>query len=66
MHSRHWASIWLDHPATLFTRDGSSRSYGALEEIANRGAHLFRALDHATGDGIAIWCDNWPAYLEIC
>lgn len=66
MHPRQWAEQRPDHPATIFSADGTTHSYAALEGAANRGAHLLRTLGLQRGDGIAIWCDNRPEYLEVC
>ncbi len=41
-------------------------TYRQLEERSNQGAHLFRRLGLRAGDGIAIFMDNTPRYLEIC
>lgn len=66
MHPRHWAQARTNHAATIFTANGDTRSYAALEAAGNRGSQLLRALGLARGDGVAIWCDNRPEYLEIC
>ena len=40
-------------------------SYAELEARANRGAHALRALGVATGDTIAMACDNRPEFFDL-
>ncbi len=52
--------------AIIMASSGEVVTYAELEERANRGAQLFRALGLRTGDSIAIWMPNNAHYLEIC
>ncbi|WP_411342018.1 acyl-CoA synthetase [Sphingopyxis sp. J-6] len=65
MHPRHFARTAPDRPAVVMAADGGATSYAALEEVANRGARLFRSLGIAAGDTIAIWFKNCLEYYHI-
>lgn len=58
----------LAQPAKLaiVMSDGSAGlTYGELEDRANRGAQLLRALNIAPGDTIAYWLPNCPEVFEV-
>ncbi len=65
MHPRHFARKAPDRPAIVMATSGERVSYSALENVANRGAQLFRSLGIATGDTIALWLKNCREYFEI-
>lgn len=65
MHPRHFARKAPDRPAIVMAASGETVSYSALENVANRGAQLFRSLGIATGDTIALWLKNCRDYFEI-
>ena len=65
MHPRHFARTAPDRPAIVMAADGSATSYAALEDVANRGANLFRSLGIVAGDTIAIWLKNSLEYYHI-
>ena len=65
MHPRHFARTAPDRPAIVMAADGAATSYAALEDIANRGANLFRSLGIAPGDTIAVWLKNGLEYYHI-
>jgi acyl-CoA synthetase (AMP-forming)/AMP-acid ligase II len=65
MHPRHFARTAPARPAVVMATDGAATSYAALEQIANRGAHLFRSLGIVAGDTIAIWLKNGLEYYHI-
>ncbi len=47
-------------------RDGRIITYRQMNEASNQGAHLFRQKGLKAGDGIALFCENHPRFLEIC
>ncbi|NIJ36797.1 acyl-CoA synthetase (AMP-forming)/AMP-acid ligase II [Sphingopyxis panaciterrae] len=65
MHPRHFARTAPGRPAIVMAADGAATSYAALEEIANRGANLFRSLGIEAGDTIAIWLKNGLEYYHV-
>lgn len=70
MHPRQYAHSRGDHPALVFPATGQkdkgwTLSYGELESVANRGAHLLRALGLQRGDGIAVLLENEAAVFGI-
>ena len=44
---------------------GEMRTYGELEKIANKGAHLIRSAGLFSGDTIALLIDNSLAYFDV-
>ncbi|HEY9092511.1 acyl-CoA synthetase [Parasphingorhabdus sp.] len=65
MYPRKFARTAPDRPAIIMATDGTATSYGELEGIANKGAHVFRALGIEAGDTIAIWLKNCLEYFQI-
>jgi hypothetical protein len=45
---------------------GKAITYRELDELSNRGAHLFRALGLKAGDHVAFLMENRLAFMEIC
>jgi long-chain acyl-CoA synthetase len=45
---------------------GKAITYRELDELSNRGAHLFRSLGLKAGDHIALLMENRLAFMEIC
>lgn len=64
-HPRLHAAVDPDRPAVVMTDGSGMLTYGELEERANRGAHLLRALGIERGDGIAYWLPNCPEVFEV-
>jgi long-chain acyl-CoA synthetase len=64
-HPRVHASTAPDKPAVIVAETGEILSYGDLERTANRGAHLLRRLGLQSGDTIALWLPNIPAYFSL-
>jgi long-chain acyl-CoA synthetase len=54
-----------DKPACVGAKSGSILTYRALDELANQGAHLLRALGLTRGDVIAVLLDNGFDIFEI-
>lgn len=65
MHPRFQAGACPDKPAAIIADTGESLSFGALEQVANQGAHLFRSLGLQAGDTVAIWMPNSLRYFEF-
>jgi long-chain acyl-CoA synthetase len=65
MHPSIWAARRPDHAATVMAETGQTMRYDELEHQSNRGAQLFRSMGLATGDTVAIWCDNRPEFLMV-
>lgn len=65
MHPRYHAQHRPDHPALIMAETGERRSYQQLENSANQGAHLLRALGMQRGDVMAVLMDNEAAYFDI-
>jgi len=53
-------------PAIIMAETGVTISYGELDALSNRFAHLARSRGLAAGDRIAICLENHPLYLAIC
>jgi acyl-CoA synthetase (AMP-forming)/AMP-acid ligase II len=65
MHPSHWAEVVPDAPAIVMAASGETVSFAALEDAANRGAHLLRRLGLKRGDVIAVWSGNNARFIEI-
>jgi len=65
MHPRLFARTDPDHAAVVIAESGETLSYGALEEAANRAAHLFRDMGLKRGDVVAAFLDNTPQYFVL-
>lgn len=65
LHPVAHAAATPDKPAVIMAATGETVTYAQLEERANRGAHLLRALGLRPGDGMAVMLDNNARYLEI-
>ncbi len=66
MHPGLTAAISPDHPAYIMAETKEVVSYRELEERSNQYAQLFRSLGLTEGDGVAIFLENHPRFLEIC
>ncbi len=55
-----------EKPAFIMAASGETVSFGLLEQRANQGAHLLRALGVGRGDHIAILMENRREMLEVC
>ncbi len=64
-HPRKWVQEDPDKPAFIMARSGRVVTRLQLEESANRCAHMLRDLGLKTGDTIAIFMENSPAFIEI-
>jgi long-chain acyl-CoA synthetase len=64
-HPRLHAAEHPEKPAVIMSDGSGSLSYGALENRANRGAQLLRALGIGRGDTIAFWLPNCPEVFEV-
>ncbi len=65
MHPRTIARDHPDRPAAIMVETGETRSFGAMEAAADRGAHLLRAHGLKQGDTIAIWLPNCLDYFDV-
>jgi acyl-CoA synthetase (AMP-forming)/AMP-acid ligase II len=54
-----------DRPAIVMAGSGETTTFAELEERSNRLAHLLRARGLRHGDGIAIFMENDPRFLEV-
>lgn len=64
-HILHHARRQPDKPAMIMASTGETLTFGQLDAAANRGAHLLRRLGLQRGDGVALFMDNSPRFLEI-
>ncbi|MEO0032428.1 MAG: hypothetical protein RIS94_2186 [Pseudomonadota bacterium] len=64
-HPRFHAATTPDRPACITAETGEVMTYAALEEAANRGAHLLRQLGLQRGDVLAVMLENEPAVFTI-
>lgn len=64
-HPRLHAQSNPEKPAVVMTDGSPGLSFGELEERANRGAQLLRALGIGRGDTIAYWLPNCPEVFEV-
>jgi acyl-CoA synthetase (AMP-forming)/AMP-acid ligase II len=64
-HPRLHAANHPDKPAVIMSDRAGGLSYGELEERANRGAQLLRALGIGQGETIAYWLPNCPEVFEV-
>ncbi len=65
MHPRIHAASQPDALALIMAESGETVTYAELEARANCGAHALRALGVATGDTIAMACDNRPEFFDL-
>ena len=65
MHPAIYAKTDPDRAAFIMAGSGETVTYRQLEERSNQGAHLFRSLGLKAGDGVALFMDNHPRFLEI-
>jgi long-chain acyl-CoA synthetase len=65
MHPTVHAAATPDKPAYIMAGSGETVTYGELDERANQGAHLLRALGLKRGDGMAVFMDNSARYFEV-
>lgn len=66
MHPGLHAQTMPDKAAYIMAGSGETVTYGALEEISNRCANLFRDHGLEPGDGIALCLENHRLFLAIC
>lgn len=62
---RDWATRDPERPALLFD-GGETLTYGALEAMANRFAHIIRAQGTERGDHVAALVGNAPDIVALC
>ncbi len=65
MHPRFHARQTPGKPAAIMSDTGETLTFGALEQRANQGAHLFRQLGITSGDTVAIWLPNSLHWYEV-
>lgn len=66
MHPGIHATTHPEKPALIFAESSETLTFAELEELSNRGAHLFRSLRLRAGDHIALMMENHAAFLPIC
>jgi long-chain acyl-CoA synthetase len=66
LHPSAFAQTTPDKIAYRMAQSGATLTFRELEEAANRGAHVFRALGLQAGDHIAFMLENSLRFLEIC
>lgn len=64
-HPRAHAAATPERPACIVAETGETLTYAALEEAANRVAHLLRQLGLRRGDVLAVMLDNDAAVFPI-
>ena len=65
LHPMRHARETPDKPAYVMAATGETVTYAQLDARANQGARVLRALGLGRGDGVALWMDNSPRYLEL-
>ena len=65
MHPHQHALTNPQKPAIIMAGSGEIVTYADLDRRSNQGAQLFRSLGLNIGDGIALYMENHPRYLEI-
>lgn len=65
MYPRDYALSQPQHAACIMASTGETVTYKELEDRANQGAHLFRALGLQRGDAVAVLLENTARYFEI-
>ena len=65
MYPRDYLNTTPDKAAFIIASSGEEVSYRQLEQRANRGAQLFRALGLKAGDHVAIFMENNRYFMEI-
>lgn len=60
-----WAAKTPDRPAVIFPQSGRMKTFGALDEEANRLAQAFIAQGLGAGDMIAVLLENRPEIFTI-
>lgn len=65
MHPRFHAQANPAKPAAIMEDSGDILTYGALDEAADRGAQVLRALGVCNGDTVALWLGNSLRYFEV-
>jgi long-chain acyl-CoA synthetase len=65
MHPKVHAAVTPEKPALIVAETGETISFAELDRRSNKAAQLFRARGLATGDTVAFFCDNIPAYYDL-
>ena len=65
MHPIAHARTRPDHPAIIMAGSGETVTYGQLDQIANRFAHLLRAHGLGPNDAFAVLMENNALYLQL-
>ena len=66
VHPAHYAAITPNKPAYVMAASGEAISYGALEAMSNRFAHMFRSFGLGEGDHVAFLVENRAGFFEMC
>ncbi|MCB2047952.1 MAG: AMP-binding protein, partial [Novosphingobium sp.] len=65
MHPRIYAGTTPDKPALIMENTGEVITFAQLEQRANRGAHVLRALGVENGGTVSLVCENRVEYFDI-
>ncbi len=65
MYPQTYAKEFPDKPAFIMGKSGEVVTYGQLDRVSNKGAHLFRQLGLQTGDCMAIYMENRVDFMQI-
>ncbi|MBI1252541.1 MAG: AMP-binding protein [Alphaproteobacteria bacterium] len=65
MHPSVIAKDHPERPAIIMASTGQTLTFGELDRRSNQIAQLFRSLGLNAGDGVALFLENHPRYLEI-
>ena len=66
MHPRVFATSHPEKTALVFEPSERARTFAELEDIANKGARLFRELSINRGDKVAFCLENCPEVFDFC
>jgi len=65
MYPGHWAKITPDKPAVAMAGTDDVVTYGQLDERSTRLARLWHDAGLRPGDGVALFMENQPRFLEV-
>ncbi len=65
MHPITHAASRPDHPAIIMAGSGETVTYGAMDQTANRFAHLLRARGLGPDDAFTVLMENNALYLQL-
>jgi fatty-acyl-CoA synthase len=65
MYPGHWAQVTPDKPAIIMAGTDDSVTYGELNDRSIRLARVWQNAGLRPGDGVAMFMENQPRFLEV-